>query len=402
MGNDDTRAFAVMAKAVGGLCNLQCTYCYYTEKPLLLGQDQPVMSDPVLEAYIRQNLEINGSKAVVEFAWHGGEPTLAGMEFFGKAMELEKFYGKGRRMVNSLQTNGTLLNGEWCGFFARNGFLLGISMDGPKELHDAFRRGPGGGSHERAMAGIRLLKSYGVSFNILATVNAANSAHPREVYDFLREWTDYMQFLPVVESDGTFIEVEEGQRFAVPPGIRSPFMRHSLKDFSVTAEGYGNFLCCVLDRWRELDYGRKFVQIFEATAGNVQGKPGGLCVHEALCGHAGSVETNGDVYSCDRYAFPKYRLGNILETHLGELMEKNRSFGMHKTLGLPKECLRCPFVRLCFGGCPKDRILISRDGQPGRNFLCDGYRRFFSYFLETMSPNFIQNPEAPGPRSPLS
>ena len=204
-------------------------------------------------------------------------------------------------------------------------------------------------------------------------------AHARDVYDFLREYTDFMQFLPVVECGGTAFEAGDGQRFAMPPGIRGTNLLHPATDFSVTAEGYGAFLCDVFDRWKALDFGRKFVQLFEVTIGNMRGIRGGLCVHDALCGHAASVEVAGDVYSCERYAYPDYRLGNILETPLAELMEGNRAFGMHKTYGLPKECFECPHIRLCFGGCPKDRILLSKDGRRGRNYLCDGYRRFFSH-----------------------
>jgi uncharacterized protein len=194
-----------------------------------------------------------------------------------------------------------------------------------------------------------------------------------------------MQFLPVVESEGTLFEIEDGQRFATPPGIRSALMGHPATDCSVTSEGYGEFLCGVFDRWRSLDYGKKHVQIFEVTLGNMRGHPSGLCVHDALCGHAPAVEVNGDVYACDRYVYPGYKLGNLLETPLGELAEANRRFGMHKTYGLPRECFACPHVKLCFGGCPKDRVVPSEDGRNGRNYLCAGYRRFFDRFTARMS-----------------
>ena len=384
MAGNDTRTFAFMAKVVSGHCNLECKYCYYAGKQGLLRQEHPRMSDEVLEAYIRQNLEINGRDATVEFAWHGGEPTLAGIDFFRKAMDLERRYGKGRKIVNTLQTNATLLDDEWCRFFAKNGFLAGVSLDGPEELHDAYRVGPDGGSFDKVMEGIGLLRKHGVSFNTLTTVNAANSRHPREVYDFLRQFTDFMQFLPVVETMGTVYEIDDGQRFGMPPGSHSSFFLREVAGFSVAPEDYGTFLCGVFDRWKELDYGKKFVQMFEVTLGNLRGKPGGLCVHDALCGHAASVEANGDVYACDRYAFQNYKLGNILETPLGELAEKNRRFGMHKAYGLPRECLLCPHVRLCFGGCPKDRILRSADGQEGKNVLCEGYKRFFRHFAENI------------------
>lgn len=386
MSREDTRTFAVMAKAVGGRCNLQCSYCYYTEKPVLFSQVHPRMPGDVLEAYVKQNLAINGSKAVVEFAWHGGEPTLAGVDFFERAVALEKRYGAGRTLVNTLQTNATLLDDEWCAFFKEHDFLLGVSLDGPEEMHNTYRIGPKGGSFAEALRGVELLRKWGIPFNTLTTVHVANMEHPREVYDFLREYTEYMQFLPVVESEGTLFEIQDGQRHAMPPGIKSTFLEHPVRDFSVTPEGYGAFLCGIFDRWKELDRGRKFVQIFEVTAGNMQGKPSSLCVHNPLCGHAASVEVNGDLYPCERYAFPQYRLGNILEIPLGELMEQNRSFGMHKTYGLPKECFSCPYIKLCFGGCPKDRILPSPKGDGRVNYLCKGYRRFFEYFVKNIFP----------------
>ncbi len=382
MGTPDTRTFAVMAKVVGGHCNLSCKYCYYVEKPTLLRQRHRVMPDEILEAYIRQNLQANGTDATVEFAWHGGEPTLAGIVFFRKALELEKRYGEGREILNTLQTNATLLDDEWCAFFAENGFLLGVSVDGPERLHDVYRVGPEGGSFGRVASGIGLLQKHGVEFNTLTTINAANSKYPDEVYGFLREITDFMQFLPVVETEGAFFEIDEGQRFGMPPGSHSSLFGRKLTDFSVSAEDFGRFLCRVFDLWKRQDLGRKHVQLFEATAGNILGKPGGLCTHEALCGHGASVETDGDVYSCDHYAFRNYRLGNLLEAPLAEIMEKNRRFGMYKTHGLPNACFACPYVKLCFGGCPKDRILPAGDGQKGGNALCEGYRLFFAHFLE--------------------
>jgi len=382
----DDRTFAVMAKVVGGRCNLRCAYCYYAEKPGLLGQEIPRMSDEVLEAFVRQNLRIHGRDAVVEFAWHGGEPTLAGLDFFERAVALERKYGGGRAIVNTLQTNGTLLTDDWCRFFARNGFLLGVSVDGPEDLHDAYRVGPAGeGTFGKVLVGMELLARHRVPFNTLTAVSAANEGDPVRVYDFLRQHTDHMQFLPVVESEGTLFETEDGQHFATPPGIRSSLMGHPAADCSVTPEGYGEFLCGVFDRWRARDYGKKHVQLFEVTLGNLRGHPSGLCVHDALCGHAPAIEANGDVYACDRYVYPGYRLGNLLETPLEELAEANRPFGMHKTYGLPRECFACPHVKLCFGGCPKDRIVPSEEGRGGRNYLCAGYRRFFDRFAAEMS-----------------
>jgi uncharacterized protein len=371
---DDTRTYAMLAKPVSGACNLACEYCYYAGKEKALHIGTARMSDETLESYIRQSLAMHGSKARVEFAWHGGEPTLAGQDFYEKAVQLQERYGKGRNIINTLQTNATLLSDDLCRFFKENHFLLGVSIDGPEKLHNAYRKTKDGqGSFDKTLRGMELLKKHEVSFNTLTTVNRINQEHPQEVYDFLREWTDWMQFLPVVESVPAEYEKEKGQIFAVPPGIHSIKIKHPVMPFSVTPKGYGAFLCAVFDIWKEKDAGRKHVQLIDVAMGNLNGIPSGLCVHNPLCGHSGCVEANGDVYACDRYAFDDYRLGNIMETGLDELMEANRDFGMHKMYGLPEKCLDCPEIRLCFGGCPKNRLWENR------NYLCEGYLKFFSH-----------------------
>ncbi len=370
---DPARTYAMLAKPVSGACNLRCAYCYYAGKETLLGQGAGRMSHEVLEAYIERSLAMHGRDAVVEFAWHGGEPTLAGLSFYEEAVRLERKHGRGRLVRNSMQTNATLLTDAWCRFFRDNDFAIGVSIDGPEALHNACRKGAdGSGSFEAVMAGVRLLERHRVPFAALTTINRFNMEHPLEVYRFLRELTDYIQFLPVVEALPTAFEAEAGQRLATPPGIHALGLTHPTASFSVTPEGYGGFLCAVWDEWLGRDAGRVHVQLFDVALGHLQGLPSALCVHDPLCGHSGCVEANGDVYACDRYAFPAYRLGNLTRRPLGELMEENRAFGMHKTCGLPQECLDCPYVRLCFGGCPKDRL------SGGRNYLCDGYRRFFA------------------------
>ena len=364
----------MLAKPVSSACNLRCEYCYYCGKNKALEIGTAGMDDDVLEQYIRQNLEMHGKAARVEFAWHGGEPTLAGLDFYRRAAALQQRYGAGRNIVNSIQTNATRLTKEWCDFFREHRFLIGVSIDGPETLHNAYRKkADGEGSFSETLRGMELLRENGVPFNTLTTVNRVNQDAPAEVYRFLREWTDWMQFLPVVESEPAEYETEEGQLFAAPPGIHGIQIKHPLMPFSVTPEGYGAFLCAVFDEWKRQDRGRKHVQMIDVTIGNLRGIPSSLCVHNPLCGHSGCVEANGDVYACDRYAFPSYRLGNIMETDLGVLMEKNRKFGMHKTYGLPEECLDCPCIRLCFGGCPKDRLWGNK------NYLCEGYRAFFRY-----------------------
>lgn len=371
---NDTRTYAMLAKPVSSACNLRCEYCYYTGKEHVLNIGAARMRDEVLEAYIRQSLAMHGKNAQVEFAWHGGEPVLAGLPFYQKAVTLQRKHGNGRKILNTMQTNATLLTDDFCRFLKEQRFLIGVSVDGPEEYHNVYRKNADGqGSFAQTMRGMELLRKHGVPFNTLTTVNRANQDHPLEVYAFLREWTDWMQFLPVVESMPTQYESTGGQLFAEPPGIHGIQMKHPVMPFSVTARGYGAFLCAVFDAWKEKDAGRKHVQIIDVTLGNLRGVPSSLCVHNPLCGHSGSVEANGDVYACDRYAFPAYRLGNILEADLGELMASNRSFGMHKTYGLPEECLDCAYIRMCFGGCPKDRLW------GGKNYLCEGYRLFFRH-----------------------
>lgn len=370
----DTRTYAMLAKPVSSACNLRCEYCYYSGKEHVLNIGTARMGDAVLETYIRESLSMHGRAAWVEFAWHGGEPTLAGLDFYQKVVRLQRQYGRGRNIVNTMQTNATLLTDDYCRFFKAERFLIGVSVDGPEEYHNRYRKtADGKRSFTQTLRGVELLKKHGVSFNTLTTVNRANQEHPEEVYAFLRDWTDWMQFLPVVESMPAQYESEDGQLFATPPGIHNIKMKHPVMPFSVTPQGYGTFMCTIFDLWKKMDSGRKHVQLIDVTMGNLQGIPSSLCVHNPLCGHSGCVEANGDIYACDRYAFPSYRLGNLLERPLEELMEANRQFGMHKTYGLPEDCLDCPNIRLCFGGCPKDRLWENK------NYLCEGYKMFFQY-----------------------
>lgn len=352
------------------------------------------MSNEVLESYVRQVIKIHGRDAEIEFAWHGGEPTLCGIPFFERAMALQRKYGEGRRILNTLQTNGTLLTDDWCRFFRDHHFRIGLSIDGPEHLHNIYRKDAHGeGTFSRMMAGLELLQKHGVEFNTLTTVNAANADHAKEVYTFLREFSDFMQFLPVVES----IPQAGGGNVALPPGIYSK-QPHHLAPFSVPAEAYGKFLCTILDEWtRHKDIGRKFVQVFEATLGNMTRRPAGLCVHEAVCGHCGVIEKNGDLYRCDRYVFPEYRIGNILDAPLHDMMQTNRRFGEYKLDSLPPVCLHCDVADLCFGGCPKDRLneRLALSAETGtavterRNYLCPGYRLFFRYFRQRI-PKLIK------------
>lgn len=371
---EDTRTYAMMAKPVSGRCNLRCDYCYYSGKESLLDIGKNVMSDETLEAYISQCLAMHGKDAAVEFAWHGGEPTLTGLPFYKKAVRLEKKYGNGRIIVNSIQTNATLLTDDFCRFFRDEGFLVGVSIDGPRECHDAFRKNASNtGSFEMTMRGIELLLKYDVCFNTLTTINRFNQSRGHEVYGFLRSLSDWMQFLPVVECAPAVFESDVGQPFAEPPGIHGIRVKHQMMPFSVSPDGFGRFMCDIFDDWVKGDVGSKHVQLIDVALENLKGVPSSLCVYNPICGHSGCVEANGDVYSCDRYAFSSYRLGNLLETSLDVLMEKNRTFGMHKTMDLPDECLDCSHIKLCFGGCPKDRLWNDK------NYLCEGYKVFFEH-----------------------
>ncbi|MCR5575095.1 MAG: anaerobic sulfatase maturase [Bacteroidaceae bacterium] len=399
--DEDSRHYAIEVKPIGAACNLRCDYCYYLGKS---SEQGGLMSDEVLESYIQQVVAIHGLKAEIEFAWHGGEPTLCGIPFFERAMQLQEKYAQGRRILNTLQTNGTMLTDEWCQFFKEHHFRIGISIDGPEHLHNIYRKdAKDEGTFHQVMRGVELLQKHGVEFNTLTTVNAVNAAHAKEVYNFLREFSDFMQFLPVVERthpQSSALEAKEGSgrkwRISLPPGLYSPLHdRERVAPFSVPAEAYGRFLCTILDEWGSKDVGRKFVQTFEATLGNLTRRPAGLCVHEAVCGHCGVIEKNGDLYRCDRYVFPEYRIGNILNESLGAMMQTNRQFGEFKLDSLPRSCLHCDVADLCFGGCPKDRLVdkLTLFGTEYRNYLCPGYRMFFRYFKQRIKDIIMKNGE---------
>lgn len=392
---DDLRHYAIEVKPIGAACNLRCEYCYYLGKNITsnpsVAVEGGVMSDSVLERYIQQVVAIHGRQAEIEFAWHGGEPTMCGIPFFERAMQLQRKYGQGRRILNTLQTNGALLTDDWCRFFREHNFRIGISIDGPEHLHNVYRKDARGeGTFARTMHGLELLQKHSVEFNTLTTVNAANAGHATEVYDFLRQFSDYMQFLPVVES-----QPKDYGNVGLPPGLYTAERAGQLAPFCVPAEAYGKFLCTVLDLWLAKDVGRKFVQVIEAAIGNITRRPAGLCVHEAVCGHCGVIEKNGDLYRCDRYVFPEYRVGNIMDCPLHDMMQTNRSFGEYKIDSLPTVCLHCDVADLCFGGCPKDRLIERLTfgssvtvpvGTPASaakvercNYLCPGYKMFFQY-----------------------
>ena len=359
--------YHVMLKPRGAICDLDCTYCYYLAKEELYPGSEFRMSEDVLDAFTRQYLMSQESPEIV-FGWQGGEPILMGFDFFRGAVAAQERHRTPRTTIlNALQTNGVSLTDEWCAFFAENNFLVGISLDGPAPLHDAYRVDKGGKpTFDRVMRGVELLQRHGVEFNVLTTVHAANANHPLEVYRFLRDTvgTAFIQFIPVVERIG------DGRA----------------SEHSVPGAAYGAFLSTVFDEWVRSDVGRLFVQIFDVALAAWVGQRPGLCVFEETCGNALALEHNGDLYSCDHFVEPAYRLGNIRDVELPVLVggEAQRAFGQAKKSELPDYCRACEVRFVCNGGCPKNRFIRSPDGEPGLNWLCEGYRRFFKHIGPAM------------------
>ena len=367
-------AFTTMVKPVGATCNLDCSYCYYRDKAEIYSAPQNRMTDEVLEEYVRQYLEAVNLPTVT-FCWHGGEPLLAGIDFYRKAVELQQRYAAGRQIENTLQTNGTLVNDEWCDFFRENNFLVGVSLDGPEEVHDAYRRDCGGApTFGKVMQAVEKMHNRKVEYNILATVNSRSEGRGKEIYRFLRGISNFIQFLPVVE----YVRLREGKR----PLIVSPDVEGATPaPWSVSARGFGEFMCDVFDEWIKCDVGSRFVQLFDITLANWCGVPPSLCAFCETCGDAPVVEYNGDVYSCDHFVYPEYRLGNILSSTLVEMYtsQEQQAFGRDKREALPMECKRCTYNFLCRGECPKHRFATSQRGEPYMNTLCEGYKLFFRH-----------------------
>jgi len=370
------RPFHLLTKPVGPICNLDCKYCFYLEKENLYpGENQWRMSDAVLEEYIRQYIH-SQPLAEINFAWQGGEPTLLGVDFFRKAVGLQKKFAGDKIISNAIQTNGTLLDAEWCDFLAANHFLVGLSIDGPAEMHDTYRvdkrQQP---TFEKVMRGLELLKQHRVEFNTLTVVNRINSQSPLEVYRFLKSiGSQYLQFIPLVERAAT------GGTLAEPQPPRDPAAL-PVTDWSVEAEQYGNFLCAIFDEWVHHDVGTTFVQLFDTALGNWMGLGSSLCVFAEKCGAALAVEHNGDLYSCDHYVYPRYKLGNVMNHSLGAMLNSGPQikFGNDKFDSLPKYCRDCEVRFACNGECPKHRFIPTPDGEPGLNYLCAAYKKFFNH-----------------------
>ena len=366
-------AFHLMTKPRGAICNLDCKYCYFLSKERLYPGSDFRMSDNLLEEYIRQYIEAQ-SVDEINFAWQGGEPTLMGVEFFRQAVRYQQKHKRpGMRITNALQTNAVTLDDEWCAFFAENDFLIGVSLDGPRDVHDYYRVDKGGQpTFQRVMAGIDLLKRHDADFNILTTVHAANEGHGLRVYKFLRDEVGarFMQFIPIVERDNE-TGYQEGDK---------------VTERSVSADAYGRFLIEMYEEWVRRDVGRVYVQIFDIALAAWTGAPPGLCIFDETCGLALALEHNGDVYSCDHFVEPDYKLGNIMDVPLNDIvvMDQQREFGLAKRETLPQYCLDCEVKFVCNGGCPKNRFITTPDGEAGLNYLCAGYRAFFNHVRPTM------------------
>ncbi|ANU62343.1 anaerobic sulfatase-maturation protein [Muribaculum intestinale] len=383
------RPLYIMTKPAGSSCNLACEYCYYLEKKKLYkdasADRRHVMSDDMLERFIKMYIESQSMPQIL-FSWHGGETLMRPLSFYKKVIELQKKYGGGLVIDNSIQTNGTLLTDEWCRFFKDNNWLVGVSVDGPQEFHDEYRRNNiGAPSFHKVMRGINLLKKHGVEWNALAVVNDFNADYPLDFYHFFKEIEcRYIQFTPIVER---IIPHTDGRTLA------SPMDAHDapLADFSVSPAQWGEFLCTIFDEWVKNDVGQYFIQLFDSTLANWAGVQPGVCTMARTCGHAGVMEFNGDVYSCDHFVFPEYKLGNIREKTLVEMMysDRQQKFGTDKYDSLPGQCRRCKYLFACNGECPKNRFTVTADGEPGLNYLCEGYYRFFEHVAPYM--DFMKN-----------
>lgn len=381
IANPFAKPLYVMLKPAGAHCNLACKYCYYLEKNKLYPTAQRhLMSDEMLERFTREYIEAQTMNQVL-FTWHGGEPLLRSIDFYRKALSLQQKYARGRRIDNVIQTNGTLLTDEWCEFFAQNHWLVGISIDGPQPDHDHYRlTAAGKPSWKKVMQGIKLLKKHGVEWNAMAVVNAYNANHPLEFYHFFKEnGCQFLQFTPIVER---LTRHEDGRTLA----SLADKDEISLSEASVAPEQWGYFLCAIFDEWVRKDVGKIFVEIFDCTLANWMGISPGICAYSKECGHAGVMEHNGDVYSCDHFVFPEYKLGNIRDHSLIDMLygEQQQEFSRLKHSSLPRQCKECDMEFACHGECPKNRFMKDKYGDSGLNYLCPGYYHYYQHVAPYM------------------
>jgi serine-type anaerobic sulfatase-maturating enzyme len=376
-------SFHLLAKPTGAVCNLDCAYCFFLSKEMLYPGSRFRMAEDLLDTYLRQLIEAHAGAPEVTIAWQGGEPTLMGAGFYRRAVEIARRHARpGQRIAYTIQTNGTLIDEEWAELFREHGFLVGISIDGPRRLHDAYRVNKGGkGSFDQVMRGLAHLRRARVPWNALTTVHAANARHGREVYAFLRDecGATFIQFIPIVERLGDDAGDAEWTSWRDRPLYTQE--GHRVTSRSVTADQYGRFLVDVFEDWVRRDVGRVYVQMFDVALANWAGEPPNLCVHSETCGLALAMEHTGDVFSCDHFVEPRHRLGNIMERHLADMVSSpaQRQFGLDKRDALPRYCLECEVRFACHGGCPKDRFIETPEGAPGLNYLCAGYKAFFHH-----------------------
>ena len=381
-------AFNLMMKPAGSLCNLDCHYCYYLDKAEIYGGHEPKMSYEMLETTIREYIRANDEEEVT-FNWHGGEPLVLGLDFYKKAVELERKYADGKKIFNTLQTNGTLINYDTAEFFRDNNFLIGVSIDGPKDIHDKFRKDKGGfPTFDKVIKGIGILQRCGVQFNTMSTINKASEGRGLETYQFLKHiGSSFMQFMPVVEHVKYPVDAAGRSLKKMRPYIVDPATDGAeLARWSVSSVGFGKFMCDIFDYWVRNDVGRYFVNLFDATLANHCNVMPGTCVYAKVCGGNSIIEHNGDIYPCDHFVYPKYRLGNISEKSLREMMTSSEQikFGLDKRGMLPSKCLRCKYEYLCHGECPKHRFNRTENGDTGLNALCSGYYMFYDHSLPYM------------------
>jgi len=385
-------SFHLLAKPTGATCNLDCKYCFFLSKEMLYPGSRFRMADDLLETYIRQLLEAHRMAPEVNISWQGGEPTLMGLDFFELSIKYaEKYKKPGQTLMYTIQTNGTKIDDNWAAFFKKNNFLVGLSMDGPKELHDVYRVNKGGqGTFDQVYKGWETLNKHAVDVNILCTVHAANADHPLEIYHYFRDElkAKYMQFIPIVERATSELLPLANQGWSERPGGDRPLytqIGELVTERTVKPEQYGQFLIAIFDEWVRRDVGQIFVNSFDAALGSWVGQPS-LCIFQKTCGKALAMEHNGDMYSCDHFVEPAYLLGNIRDTHMIDLVmsDQQQKFGQDKFDTLPKYCRECPVMFACYGECPRNRFIHTPDGEPGLNYLCAGYKMYFQHIDHPM------------------
>jgi uncharacterized protein len=383
--------FHVLAKPTGAICNLDCKYCFFLSKEMLYPGSRFHMADELLETYIRQTIEAQNALEV-SIAWQGGEPTLMGLDFFRRSIEYEKRYKKpGQTLQNTMQTNGVGLDEEWCEFFRENNFLIGLSLDGTREMHDAYRVDKGGhGTFDRVMSAVRLMQKHHVEFNILTTVHAANAGRPLDLYRFLRDevGTKFIQLIPIVERATPELITLANKGWGDTHKDRPLYTQtgNLVTERTVSSDQWGRFLIAIFDEWVRRDVGNVFIQMFDAALASWVGAPASMCIFAETCGDAVALEHNGDVYSCDHFVEPRYLLGNIQKQHLVQLVgsDRQRKFGAAKRDTLPRYCLECEVRFACHGECPRNRFIETPDGEAGLNYLCAGYKAFFNHIDRPM------------------